>query len=197
MSSTDEPPAGEENDPAAGQNRLAQNQLAQNQLALNGLDDEGLLAALRDLLSHDEPPPGWVVDLAKSSYGFRNADAELAALVSDSAAAAATAVRASGPARLAVFGTSDLSVEIEIEPGARADSWRLIGQLTPAGPARIQVRQRMRAAPVSVVADDLGRFVVDRLLAGPLSLVCSRSGTSDAVTEWIAVGLRPQPFWRY
>jgi hypothetical protein len=115
------------------------------------------------------------------------ADAELAALTSDSGLATAQSVVRSGTAsRLAVFDAADLSVEIEIEPGARAGSWRLTGQLTPAAPARIQVRQR--AEPIWMDADDLGRFAVDDLSGGPLSLICIRDGMQDAVTEWIAIG---------
>ncbi|MBV9383587.1 MAG: hypothetical protein JO242_23355, partial [Streptosporangiaceae bacterium] len=64
---------------------------------------------------------------------------------------------------------------------------RLIGQLFPAAPARIQVRQQ-RAEPVWVDADDMGRFSADHLTRGPLSLVCERDGTRAAVTEWITIG---------
>jgi hypothetical protein len=170
---TDDPSAREDDDPA---------------IALGGLDDEGLLAALRQMLDRYEAPPNWSVDLAKSSYDLRTIDAELAVLTSDSGLATAQSVVRSGTApRLAVFDAADLSVEVEIEPGARAGWWRLIGQLIPATPARIQVRQR-RAEPVWVDADDLGRFTVDRLPDGPLSLICIREGMRAAVTEWIAIG---------
>jgi hypothetical protein len=155
---------------------------------LGGLDDEGLLAAVREMLSHDEPPPDWSVDLAKRSYGLRALDAELAALTSDSGLATArSGVRSGTAPRLAVFDTGDLSLEIEIEPGTRAGTWRLVGQLTPPSPARIQIRQQ-RAEPVWVDADDLGRFAADHLPGGSLSLMCLRDGMRAAVTEWIAIG---------
>ena len=171
--SPDNPSDREDNDPA---------------LALGGLDDDELLAALREVLTRDEPPPGWSVELAKSSYGMRTVDAELAALISDSGLATAqSAVRSASAPRVAVFDAPDLSVEVEIEPGARAGMWRLIGQLIPAAPARIQVRQKP-AEPVWVDADDMGRFAVDNLPAGPLSLVCVRDGMRAAVTEWITIG---------
>jgi hypothetical protein len=156
---------------------------------LGGLDDEGLLAALRELLSHDEPP-AWSVNLAKSSYGLRALDAELVRLTSDSGLATARSVVRSGAAsRLVVFDAADLSleIEIEIEPGERAGSWRLIGQLSPGTPARIQVRQQ-RAEPVWVDADDRGRFTADHLVGAPLSLICAREGMRAAVTEWIPLG---------
>jgi hypothetical protein len=171
--STDEPSAREGGEPA---------------IALGGLDDEGLLAALRQMLGRYQSPPNWSVDLAKSSYDLRAVDAELAVLTSDSGLATAqSVVRSRLAPRLAVFDAADLSVQIEIEPGARADWWRLIGQLIPAAPARIQVRQQ-RAGPVWVDADDLGRFAVDHLAGGPLSLICIRDSMRATVTEWIAIG---------
>jgi hypothetical protein len=155
-------------------------------VALGDLDDEGLLAALREVIG--EPVPAWSADLAKASYGLREADAALAALVSDSGLDAASAtVRSGAPSRLAVFEAADLSVEIEIELAARAGSWRLTGQLTPAAPARIQVR-RQQSEPAWVDADDRGRFAVGHLQAVPLSLLCLRPGLPATATEWIVVG---------
>lgn len=169
---TDQPSSTENGEPA---------------IELGELDDEGLLAALRQLLGRSESPPNWSVDLAKSSYDLRTVDAELAVLASDSGLATAQPVaRSRLVPRLAVFDAADLSVQIEIEPGARAGRWRLIGQLIPAARARIQVRQQ-RAEPVWVDADDLGRFAAD-LLDGPLSLICIREGMRPTATEWIAIG---------
>ena len=60
------------------------------------------------------------MELAKSSYDLRAVDAELAVLTSDSGLVTAqSAVRSGTAPRLAVFDAADLSVEIEIEPGAR------------------------------------------------------------------------------
>lgn len=171
--STHEPSAREGGDPA---------------LPLAGLDDDELLAALRQMLGRYESPPDWSVDLAKRSYDLRAVDAELAVLTSDSGLAMAqSVVRSRLAPRLAVFDAADLSVQIEIKPAGRAGWWRLIGQLIPAGPARIQVLQQ-RAEPVWVDADDLGRFTVDHLPGGPLSMICIRDGVRAAVTEWIAIG---------
>lgn len=170
---TDDPQAREGDEPA---------------VPLRQLDDEGLLGALREMLGHGEQPPDWSVDLAKSSYDLRAVDAELAVLTSDSGLATGqSAVRSGSASRLAVFDAADFSVEIEIEPGRRAGSWRLIGQLMPAMPARIQVRQE-RAEPRWVDADDRGRFTADHLETGLLSLLCARDGLRAAVTQWIPIG---------
>jgi hypothetical protein len=175
------------NGPQAG-DRDQQERGGSGQDRLGGLDDEQLLAALGEVLRTSQSPPAWSVELATASYDLRTADAELARLTSDSGLATAqSALRSAAAPRLTVFEAPDLSIEIEIEPGPRAGAWRLIGQLTPAAPARIQVRQP-RAQPSWVDADDLGRFAVDQLTDGPLSLICTRAGLRHAVTQWITIG---------
>ena len=156
---------------------------------LRGLDDEGLLAALHEMLGERGTAPGWSVELAKGSYGLRAIDTELAALTSDSELTTKrSGLRADGGPRLLVFDAAALSVEIEIEPGNRAGQWQLIGQLIPAGMARIQMRRGLQAESAWVDADELGRFAVDNLVSGPLSLICVRQGQPAAVTAWITIG---------
>lgn len=156
---------------------------------LRSLGDEGLLAALHEMLGQQGAPPGWSVELAKGSYGLRAIDAELAALTSDSEdAAAKSLLRADSGPRLVVFDAEALSVEIEIEPGDRAGRWQLVGQLTPSGAARIQLRRGSQAEPAWVDADEWGRFAADDLRSGPLSLICVRQGHAAAATAWISIG---------
>jgi hypothetical protein len=155
---------------------------------MSGLEDDQLLAALREMLSGTEPAPDWSVELAKASYDLRAVDAELAVLTSDSGVAPGrSGTRSDTTARMAVFDAGDLSVEIEIEPGERAGSWRLIGQLNPAAPARIEIRQQLSES-CWVDADRFGRFAASHLRSGPLSLICVRSDLPAAVTQWIAIG---------
>jgi hypothetical protein len=176
--STHGPAAGDGDQPEPAQDE---------QDRLGELDDEQLLAALGEVLRASEPAPSWWVELAKASYDLLTADTELAQLTSDSGLATAQSpLRAAAAPRLTVFDTRDLSVEILIEPRVRAGTWRLIGQLTPAAPARIQVRQP-QAEPFWIDADDLGRFIIDQLRDGLLSLICTRPGLRSAVTEWIAI----------
>jgi hypothetical protein len=156
---------------------------------LRGLDDEGLLAALRDMFGQHETAPGWFVDLAKGSYDLRAIDTELAALTSDSEFdMARPRLRADIGPRLVVFDATDFSVEIQIEPGDRAERWRLVGQLIPAGRARIQLRRARGAEPAWVDADERGRFAVGDVASGPLSLICVRQGQPAAATPWITIG---------
>jgi hypothetical protein len=153
---------------------------------LSELDDDELLARLAELLG-DAKAPSWSAELAKASYGLRAVDAEIATLTSDSRLSAGAGMRAAAAPWLAVFDAAGLSVEIEIEPAQRPGSWRLVGQLAPAGPARIGIR-RHDGAVSWTDADDRGRFSADQLPGGPLSLRCERSGQPVTDTEWIALG---------
>jgi hypothetical protein len=154
--------------------------------ALGELDDQELIARLAELLE-DAEAPSWSAELAKASYGLRAVDAELATLSSDSGLTAGSGMRATAAPRLAVFEAAGLSVEIEIEPAARSGLWRLVGQLTPAGPARIGIRRHDDAVSWTD-ADDRGRFSADQLPGGSLSLRCERPGQPAAATEWIWIG---------
>lgn len=154
---------------------------------LRDLDDEGLLAVLHEMLGERGAAPGWSVELAKGSYGLRTIETELAAVTSDSELTTTRSVlRADGGPRFVVFDAAALSVEIEIEAGSRAGRWHLVGQLMPAGSARIQVRTG--AEPAWVEADDRGRFAADDLVSGPLSLICVRQGQPATATAWITIG---------
>jgi hypothetical protein len=157
--------------------------------ALGELDDQELIARLGELLG-DAEVPSWSAELAKASYGLRAVDAELAALSSDSGLSAESGMRAVAAPRLAVFEVAGLSLQIEIEieaePGARSGLWRLVGQLTPAGPARIGIRHQDGAVSWTD-ADDRGRFSAAQLPGGALSLRCERPGQPAAATEWIWV----------
>jgi hypothetical protein len=144
------------------------------------------VARLAELFRDAEAPP-WSADLAKASYGLRAVDAELATLTSDSRLSAGSGMRTAAAPRLAVFDAAGLSVEIEIESTARSGLWRLVGQLTPAGPARIGIRRHDDAVSWTD-ADDRGRFSADQLPGGPLSLRCERPGQPAAATEWIWIG---------
>ena len=115
-------------------------------------------------------------------------DSELAALTSDSADEVSLALRADSPPRLVSFEASQLSIEIEIQRGAHAYGSRLIGQLTPAGSARIHVRRAGEQDALIVVADERGRFTCEDLTDGPLSLIVERHGHAPTATAWIAVG---------
>jgi hypothetical protein len=149
------------------------------------LSDDELLAELGGVLAKVAGPPPELVQAAKELFTWRTIDAELAELAHDSLVdAAAAGVRATGQPRILTFETAELTVEVEVDetPGAR----RLIGQLTPPGPARLELRSP--AGPVLGEADALGRFV----LALPAerqrsSLRVESAGGAVTETSWITL----------
>ena len=73
-------------------------------------DDDVLLDELRALVADDDPVPERVLAAARGSFTWRTIDAELAALVYDSAldAERLTAVRSADTVRLLTFETAEL-----------------------------------------------------------------------------------------
>ena len=119
-------------------------------------DDDALLADLGELLrSRNEPPPE-LVEAGKALYTWRTVDAELAELSFDSLVDAGSTTRAGDGPRLLVFAAGEHTVDVEVldDPTGR----RLIGQLSPPGPA--EVRLRTGAEVADTTADDLGRFML-------------------------------------
>jgi hypothetical protein len=132
-----------------------------------------------------DPPPPAVLEAARASLTWRTIDAELAALEFDSAVdQAAAAVRSGEGPRLLTFSAPGLNIEVEVSPlGPRR---QLVGQLVPAQAARIDVRHA--GGVTTVQADQLGRFGVDAVSAGPVSLRCHLATVPPSppvVTEWI------------
>jgi hypothetical protein len=158
---------------------------------------EPLLAELRSVVDRADPIPDAVIAAARASFGWRTIDAELAELVADSASStsAATdsgrtlvgATRAGAAPRLLTFEGAGLTVEVEVaETGPTATNRHLVGQLIPVGPASITVR--WSGGTRVVAADEFGRFAVDDIPAGPISMAVARAGAaSPVVTSWVAI----------
>ncbi len=128
-------------------------------------------AELRAIFAHLDPVPQLLDDAARAAFGWRTVDAEIAELLRDSADAtddAALLVRSGGGPRQLSFESPQLGIEIEVtETGPRER--RLAGQLLPPGDATVTL-ERPDAEPLSVQADDLGRFLLDGLRAGVMRL---------------------------
>jgi hypothetical protein len=152
---------------------------------LHALSDDDLLAELGPLLARFAGPPPEAVDAAKGLFTWRTIDAELAALEHDSLVdGVAAGVRAVGQPRILTFETEAMTVEVEVDetPGAR----RLIGQLTPPGRARLELRTP--GEPVRGEADEFGRFVLalpgERLRS---SLRVEPQDGAVAETSWVTL----------
>lgn len=152
--------------------------------------DRALLRRLAAVLGRVRAVPAEAARTAKGLFAWRTADAELAALTHDSLLddAPALARSAAGP-RILAFEAGELTVEVEVDdrPGGR----RLVGQLVPAQPASLELRE-LTAGPaggIATTADELGRFLLP-LPAGAAVLVRVRVTLADgSVVESAAVRL--------
>jgi hypothetical protein len=144
------------------------------------------LPAPRAEMSREYDAPSARGDLAMSIEQDLDDDADRAALIADSNAdqtAAVVRVRPSklGP-RLLSFESPRLAVEMEIDRTGRY--LRMLGQLVPAGYARVEVRQKPDPNRRLVEADHLGRFVIENMCAGPTRLTCRYPGERPVATDW-------------
>lgn len=151
--------------------------------------DARLEEELRRLIATRDPVPANVQAAAREVWTWRDIDAELAELSCDSLDASRTGlalVRGTALApRLLVFEASDLTLEFEVLQDD--DSRSITGRLLPPRAAEISVEHPDGA--VVVVADALGRFLVDRLPGGLVRLSCRLTSPAGrlVVTTWVEI----------
>jgi hypothetical protein len=151
--------------------------------------DDALESELRRLAARAEPVPPHLLRAAGDAFDWRDPDSELAELVFDSLLDTSEAAQVRGGApqpRLLSFRARGASIEVEVTytgPG-RA----VMGQISPPGPARVDIRRG--AQTVTVEADELGRFRCEALAAGPVSLrLRADAGHPEppVVTDWMTI----------
>lgn len=144
--------------------------------------DDELLAELRGIAARIDPVPEELVAATRSAFAWRTMDAELAELVQDVASEdpRLVGVRSDALATLLSFEAPGLAVEVEVlATGGRR---RLLGQLVPGRPGRVEVRHR--AGLTEVTADDIGRFSAEDLPPGPMRLRSQGAGGRWVETDW-------------
>ncbi len=149
----------------------------------DGLDDDQLLAALKDALSARHAVPHEFVEAAKNAYAWHNIDTELAQLTYDSArglepAALATRSDTAGIREL-TFSSPRLTIELEVT----ADS--LLGQVIPVQVVTIDIQYR-EGSTGTVSSDEVGFFSVSPIPEGLFRLRCRAAGI-DVVTGWVTL----------
>jgi hypothetical protein len=144
--------------------------------------DLAMLDDIRDLFELIDPVPESVVNAARECFTWRTIDAELAELIDDSVLTP-SAIRGHGDTRLLTFEASEVTIVVEV---TELDGLRkLIGQVVPAGPRRLEVRHR--DGVVSADVDEMGRFTAVTVPAGPVSIACACQENSSVVTSWVPV----------
>ena len=155
-------------------------------------EDEDLLARLGEMFEAADPPPADVLELARHSFVLRTLDADLAALVEDSELVTSGTVAVRGGSdpepRQLTFQfydqQNDDELVIAMEVRGQGRRRRLSGHIASRRPAEIEVRQPAAPEARPVDVDHLGRFVIDDVLPGPMSLTCRRTGARPVATQW-------------
>jgi hypothetical protein len=144
---------------------------------------EEIVERLRRAIAEQDPVPDAVVAAARASLTWLTIDAELARLVEDSSMAAA-GIRAIAQPVILTFDSGSVIVTLEI---TSEDDLRQITGHTDGGFASLLVRHRDGEQPSEV--DAHGRFRVDRVPAGPVSLVFRSADQSvrPFTTEWVNI----------
>ncbi|MDJ0496795.1 MAG: hypothetical protein QNJ89_03130 [Acidimicrobiia bacterium] len=158
--------------------------------------DEQLLNRLAEALDSADPMPPEVAEAAKATFTWRTIDAELAALVFDSASDELVGVRGAetgrdaetaggtDSARQMTFRTPGVEIELVV---VSETSRRLVGQLVPPQAAEIELHHEDFTATAQ--SDSLGRFLFHDVPTGSVRLTCRLPDEDGAViqTEWIII----------
>jgi hypothetical protein len=141
--------------------------------------DDQLAGTLTGLIADLDPVPPQVLAAASGSLAWRDPDAALAVLIADSATAEPAGIRGEPP-RLVTFEAGDVTVDLEVT--THTGRVRAVGQLAPPQPAQVSIEHLRGAA--QVVADRLGRFVVEDLPVGHLRVRVTGADRRAICTEW-------------
>ena len=147
--------------------------------------DRQLLDQVRAALDAHDPVPPSVTDAARASLTWLTVDAELAALAADSALTA-TGVRSTDASRVLTFECATGVIVLEVT--ATGHTRRIVGQADRA--AHLTVRHAGDSRDgIEIDTDEHGRFQVENIAAGPVSLHCVFADAPDApvVTTWVLV----------
>lgn len=148
--------------------------------------DQAMPEDLAAVIATADPIPSDLLRSLRASLSRRSVDAEVAELIYDSVLDGPGDVRSLHAGRQLSFQGPKLSVEMEVVPERR----RVVGQLIPPTQGEVEVRHGHGADMVAV--DTLGRFVVENVPKGPVSLRCRGNDGDDGepvvtVTDWIVL----------
>jgi len=140
-------------------------------------EDAELLARLRSVAQRVEPVPAEVSTVARSLLSWRDPDALLAELVADTRELAG--VVRGDTAVVLRFQAGGTEIVVQLSPSG--EGYRVVGQIQPAAAGTVWIRRMGEQAEVPV--DELGRFVAERLTAGPVSLRWRPAGEDEMAVD--------------
>ena len=145
--------------------------------------DDELVDLLHNALAELDHVPRHVVEAARAAFEWRTVDAELAALLYDSATSQPAGVRAETASRQLSFAADGVEIEIlvrdaELEP-------RLDIQIVPPAIRTIQIRDGQTTA--TATTDELGRCTVPVPRAARIQLLIdAHDGRQPIATPWLS-----------
>jgi len=152
--------------------------------------DNADLDNLRRIVGDVDPVPDEVFAAARAAIITRELDAELAALVADSAAMedelrfdpVRTASTEAADTRLLSFDGGGVQVELEVS--GQADQLMVVGQVIGAAD-RGCVLEQADGRVHEVELDSLGRFLITGVTSGPARLRCRSASGGRVSTHWV------------
>jgi len=150
----------------------------------DGLSDDDLLALLGRAVAEDAAVPERRRAAARAAFGWRSVDAELAALLHDSALEEGAAVRSSG-AGPRTLSFEDDGTTLELEHDGAGAGGELLGEVVGVPGAVVRL-ERADAEPVAVRADASGFFRVEGVGTGPVRVVVELDGRA-LTTPWVTL----------
>lgn len=145
------------------------------------IGEEEVLRSLRDIAGRQDPVPDNVLAAARASLAWRDPDAALAQLTADSAKDRLVAVRGGGSPRLLSFFGGSLTIDVQAT--TREGAVEVVGEVSPAVPARIVLESPTGSHETDV--DDDGRFRFQGVAAGSIRLRCEPVDGPTVHTEWV------------
>ena len=148
--------------------------------------EERLLTEVTGVLRRTERVPAAVLAAARDAYRWRRVASAIAELEFDSAVDDddLARVRDGGSERRLRFRVADRVAEVAVIDGGR----RMVGRVDPPFGGSMVLRSPS-GSTVNVEIDDLGRFIVEPLPRGAISLrhVPSDTAMADFETEWVTI----------
>jgi hypothetical protein len=148
--------------------------------------EDAFEARLRRIAGEAEPVPEHVLEAGRAAFALRDLDAELAALVADSAVDESGVLTRAivSDVRMLSFECGSITVELDVEsePGSRL--LRLSGLAVGAVGEVVVVRPESLAAQ-ALTAD--GRFSVEGVEPGPMRLELTSVDGHRVTTSWVTL----------